>query len=77
LLVFLQHPAGEPQLAKQHRETETVMIAPPLTWSGFIYLAMILDAWSRRVVGWSMGEQMSSDLVLGALNMALQQRRPE
>ena len=47
------------------------------TWSGFIYLAVVLDAWSRRVVGWSIGEQMSTDLVLGALNMALQQRRPE
>jgi putative transposase len=47
------------------------------TWSGFIYLAVVLDAWSRRVVGWSIGEQMNADLVLGALNMALQQRRPE
>jgi putative transposase len=47
------------------------------TWSGFIYLAVVIDAWSRRVVGWSIGEQMSADLVLGALNMALQQRRPE
>ena len=47
------------------------------TWSGFIYLAVVLDAWSRRVVGWSIGEQMNTDLVLRALNMALQQRRPE
>ena len=47
------------------------------TWSGFIYLAVVLDAWSRRVVGWAIGEQMNADLVLGALNMALQQRRPE
>jgi putative transposase len=37
---------------------------------------VVLDAWSRRVVGWSIGEQMNADLVLGALNMALQQRRP-
>ena len=47
------------------------------TWSGFIYLAVVLDAWSRRVVRWSIGEQMNTDLVLRALNMALQQRRPE
>jgi putative transposase len=47
------------------------------TWSGFIYLAVVLDAWSRRMVGWSIGEQMNADLVLSALNMALQQRRPE
>jgi putative transposase len=46
------------------------------TWSGFIYLAVVLDVWSRRVVGWSIGEQMNADLVLGAWNMALQQRRP-
>ena len=46
------------------------------TWAGFIYLAIVLDVWSRRVVGWSIGERMTADLVLAALNMALQQRRP-
>ncbi len=46
------------------------------TWAGFIFLAIVLDVWSRRVVGWSIGEQMSADLVLAALNMALTQRRP-
>ena len=46
------------------------------TWAGFIYLAIVLDVWSRRVVGWSIGEQMSADLVLAALNMAITQRRP-
>jgi len=47
------------------------------TWAGFIYLAVVIDAWSRRVVGWSLGEHMTADLVLAALNMALAQRRPE
>jgi putative transposase len=47
------------------------------TWAGFIYLAVVLDAWSRRVVGWAIGETMAAELVLAALNMALQQRRPE
>ena len=47
------------------------------TWAGFIYLAIVLDVWSRRVVGWAIGEDMSAELVLGALNMALQQRRPD
>jgi putative transposase len=47
------------------------------TWAGFIYLAIVLDVWSRRIVGWAIGEQMTSELVLGALNMALQQRKPE
>ena len=47
------------------------------TWAGFIYLAVVLDVWSRRIVGWSIGERMHTELVLAALNMALQQRRPE
>ena len=46
------------------------------TWAGFIYLAVVLDAWSRRVVGWAIGETMVTELVLSALNMALQQRKP-
>jgi putative transposase len=47
------------------------------TWAGFIYLAVVLDVWSRRVVGWSIGEYMRTELVLSALNMALAQRRRE
>jgi putative transposase len=33
------------------------------TWAGFIILAIVLDVWSRRVVGWAVGEQMTTDLV--------------
>ena len=40
------------------------------TWSGFLYLAMVLDVFSRNVVGWAFGDTMSADLVLSALNMA-------
>jgi putative transposase len=47
------------------------------TWAGFLYLAVVLDAWSRRVVGWSMATHLRTELVLDALNMALEQRRPE
>jgi putative transposase len=47
------------------------------TWTGFLYLAIVLDAYSRKVVGWAMGERMTVDLVLSALNMALHTRRPE
>jgi putative transposase len=47
------------------------------TWVGFVYLAVVLDVWSRRVVGWAIGELMTADLVLSALNMALAQRRPD
>jgi putative transposase len=47
------------------------------TAAGFLYLAVVVDAWSRRVVGWSMATHLRSELVLAALNMALDQRRPE
>jgi putative transposase len=46
------------------------------TWAGFLYLAVVLDAWSRRVVGWAMATHLRTDLVLDALNMAFTQRRP-
>ena len=46
------------------------------TWAGFIFLAIVLDVWSRRIIGWSIGEQLSADLVLAALNMAIAQRKP-
>jgi putative transposase len=46
------------------------------TWSGFLYLAMVLDVYSRRVVGWSMETHLRTELILAALNMALTQRRP-
>jgi len=47
------------------------------TWAGFLYLAVVVDAFSRRVVGWSMADHLRTELVLEALNMALWQRRPE
>ncbi len=45
------------------------------TWAGFLYLAVVLDAFSRRIVGWSMAEHLRTELVLAALNMALGQRK--
>src|SRR5690349_21782858 len=46
------------------------------TWSGFLYLAVVLDAFSRRVVGWSMADHLRAELVVDALEMALRHRRP-
>ncbi len=46
------------------------------TWAGFLYLSVVLDAFSRRIVGWAMATHLRTELVLNALNMALQQRRP-
>ena len=47
------------------------------TWSGFIYLAVVLDVWSRKIVGWSIEPHLRTELVLAALNSALAQRRPQ
>jgi putative transposase len=46
------------------------------TWSGFLYLAMVLDVYSRRIVGWAMETHLRTELILAALNMAIKQRRP-
>ncbi len=46
------------------------------TLAGFLFLAVVLDAFSRRVVGWSMANHLRTGLVLEALDMALWQRRP-
>ena len=47
------------------------------TWAGFLYLAIVLDACSRKVVGWAMENHLRTELVLQAINMALAQRRPQ
>jgi len=47
------------------------------TREGWLYLVCVLDLYSRRVVGWSMSERMTSELVISALQMALQQRNPK
>ncbi len=47
------------------------------TWSGFLYLSVVLDAFSRRVVGWAMAKHLKTQLVLDALDMALWNRQPD
>jgi transposase InsO family protein len=47
------------------------------TGEGWLYLAAVLDCFSRKIVGWSMADHMETDLVAGALTMALQHRRPD
>ncbi len=47
------------------------------TWAGFLYLAVVLDAFSRKVVGWAMASHLRTELVLQALDMALEQRQPQ
>jgi putative transposase len=49
----------------QHRSTE-----------GWVYLAVVLDVWSRRVVGWAISDRITADIVVDALEMARLRRRP-
>jgi putative transposase len=61
-------------------------MAPDLLWTaditylhtdeGFLYLAFILDVYSRKVVGWSMASHLRSELVAAALQMAIRRRNP-
>jgi putative transposase len=46
------------------------------TWAGVLYLAVVLDVFSRRAVGWAMATHMRTELVLDALDMAFGRRRP-
>lgn len=46
------------------------------THQGWLYLAVVMDVWSRKVVGWSMGPRMTAELADSALKMAITRRRP-
>ncbi len=46
------------------------------TWEGWLYLASIIDCYSRRIVGWSMADHLRHELVVDALNMAIDRRQP-
>jgi transposase InsO family protein len=47
-----------------------------LTAQGWLHLALVMDLWSRRIVGWAMADPLRSELVLAALEMAVTHRRP-
>jgi putative transposase len=47
------------------------------TWGGFLFLAVVLDVFSRRVVGWAMSTSLHTQVVVDAFNMAIHQRKPE
>ena len=46
------------------------------TWSGFVYVAFVIDAYARRIVGWRVSRTAHASLVLDALEQALHERRP-
>jgi putative transposase len=47
------------------------------TWEGFLFLAVVLDVWSRRIVGWAFAPHLRTELVLEALGMAIRRRCPD
>ena len=47
------------------------------TWSGFLYLAIVLDVFSRKIVGWAMEMHLGTELMLAAIDMAITIRRPQ
>jgi putative transposase len=61
--------------APNERWTADITYVP--TWTGFLYLAVVLDVFSRRIVGWAMADHLRTELVVSALDMALWTRRPE
>jgi len=77
-----KHTVPAPDLVKRNFRA----IAPDKLWTadityvhtqeGFVYLAFILDAYSRKVVGWSMASHQRTELVVDALEMALWRRKP-
>ena len=79
---------GQPAVvAPNHLQREFTVQAPNQSWvtdityirthEGWLYLAVVLDLWSRMVIGWSMGQRIDTRLVLDALTMALWRRRPK
>jgi putative transposase len=81
----LRHPGRHPApdlvarnfTAQQGNQLWVADITYIPTAAGFLYLSVVLDVWSRRIVGWSMETHLRTELVLAALDMALEQRRPK
>jgi putative transposase len=47
------------------------------TWEGWLYLASVMDCYSRRIVGWALADYLRAELVVDALQMAIARRRPD
>jgi putative transposase len=75
-------PAVAPDLVKRNFMPEApnrlwvADITYVRTWEGWLYFAFVLETYSRKIVGWSMANNLKTDLVLEAVNMAIYNRRP-
>lgn len=76
------HPTAENLLNREfsadrpNRKWVTDITSLPTT-EGWLYLATVMDLFSRKIVGWAMSERLHTPLVTAALNMAWQRRQPE
>lgn len=59
------------------RRSATALLTPLATWQGFIYVAFVIDAFARRIIGWRVSRTAHAGFVLDALEQAVHQRRPE
>jgi len=76
--------AHSKQVAENHLNRDFTPEKPNTSWvgdityiwtaEGWLYLATIMDLYSRKIIGWSLRERLTKELVIGALNMALKQR---
>ena len=75
------HPASDLVRRKFVAERSNELWVADITFlptlAGFLYLAVVLDAWSRRVVGWAFSTDLRTRVVLDALDMALETRKPD
>lgn len=82
-----KHPGGRPSLVAPNKlqraftveQADTAWVTDITyirTWQGWLYLAIVLDLFSRKVVGWSMKPTLAKEIVLDALVMAVWRRRP-
>lgn len=76
------HPVAANVLDRQFQQNKpNVVWASDITYiptdQGWLYLAAVIDLYSRKIVGWAMADHLKSELALGALNMALARRKPE
>ena len=69
--------AGETHQMKSRKGAPVRPYTYVPTRAGFLYLATVIDVWSRRVVGWSMRNDMATPLVTDALDMAITTRKPD
>jgi putative transposase len=58
------------------RRSALALLTPLATWAGFVYVAFVIDAYARRIVGWRVSRTAHAGFVLDALEQALHERRP-